>query len=100
MCNEREEAAVKIKTANKKMMNDVSIKVFSKIAAARSYVNQLSKKAAGDMASDKKGQAILEYGILFVAVGLGLVFAVTRLKDTISAKLDEAGQQIQGIKSK
>ena len=52
------------------------------------------------MASDKKGQAILEYGILFVAVGLGLVFAVTRLKDTISNKLDEAGQQIQGIKSK
>lgn len=82
------------------MFSKFATNAYCKVAATSSYVAKLGQKAKADMASDKKGQAILEYGILFVAVGLGLVFAVTRLKDTISNKLDEAGQQIQGIKSK
>lgn len=82
------------------MLKDIIIKSFTKAASANVYAANLAKKAKEDMASDKKGQAILEYGILFVAVGLGLILAVTRLKDSISSKLDEAGQEIQGIKSK
>lgn len=82
------------------MFKDFSTKAFAKAASVKGYVRELSARAKQDMESDKKGQAILEYGILFVAVGLGLVFAVTRLKNTISNKLDEAGSQIQGISSK
>lgn len=82
------------------MLNKVTTKAFVKVISAKTYFNQLAVRAKQDMASDKKGQTILEYGILFVAVGLGLVYAVTRLKDTISSKLDEAGREIQGVKSK
>lgn len=77
------------------MLKDFATKIFTKAASANIYVANLAKKAKTDMASDKKGQAILEYGILFVAVGLGLVFAVTKLKNVIAQKLDQAGQEIQ-----
>ena len=75
------------------MLKDFATKAFTKVASTNVYVANLAKKAKADMASDKKGQAILAYGLLFV--GLGLVFAVTRLKDVISQKLDQAGQEIQ-----
>lgn len=77
------------------MLKDFATKAFTKVASTNVYVANLAKKAKADMASDKKGQAILEYGILFVAVGLGLVFAVTKLKNVIAQKLDQAGQEIQ-----
>ena len=83
------------------MLKDYARAAFAKAASMNAYVGTLAKKAKTDMASDKKGQAILEYGILFVAVGLGLVFAVTKLKNVIANKLDEAGNEIQtNVKSK
>ena len=82
------------------MFNTLTTKAFAKVASAKTYMQELSRRAEKDMASDKKGQAILEYGILFVAVGLGLVLAVTKLKNTIAQKLDEAGNEInKNVKS-
>ena len=75
-------------------MKNVTTKVFSIVSSAKAYANALAVRAKKDMASDKKGQGILEYGVLFIVVGLGLVLAVQGLKDKISAQLTKAGDMV------
>lgn len=80
-----------------KKMKNISIKAMSKIAAGKSYVNTLAARAKRDLASDKKGQGILEYGVLFIVVGLGMLAAVSFLKNTMSNKLDEASASLSKV---
>ncbi len=79
------------------MIKNISTKAFTAALSAKAYMKKLSDKAAADMASDKKGQAILEYAVLFVAVGLGLVMAVKKLRSQIETKLNNAGQELTGV---
>ena len=58
----------------------------------------LAKKADGHIASDKKAQGILEYGLLFVVVGLALIVGLRKLKDSLNAKLGEATNSINNTK--
>ena len=78
-------------------MNNISIKAMSKIAAGKSYVKTLAARAKKDLASDKKGQGILEYGVLFIVVGLGMLVAVSYLKNTMSNKLKEASDSLSRV---
>ena len=77
------------------MFNKINIEVFSKISSGKAYVKELARRAKQDMASpDKKGQAILEYGIIFVVVGLSLITAARALKESVAGKLNDATQTI------
>lgn len=80
------------------MFNKVTTNAMSAIASTKARVDMLAKNAKTHVAGDKKAQGILEYGLLFVIVGLGLIAALGTLKETISNKLNEAGQKISSQK--
>lgn len=80
------------------MFQSLAIRTASKLACAKTSVMSLAKKADGHIASDKKAQGILEYGLLFVVVGLALIEGLRRLKDSLNAKLGEATNSINNTK--
>lgn len=80
------------------MFQSLAIRTASKLACAKTSVMSLAKKADGHIASDKKAQGILEYGLLFVVVGLALIMGLRRLKDSLNAKLGEATEAINNTK--
>lgn len=80
------------------MFQSLAIRTASKLACAKTSVMSLAKKADGHIASDKKAQGILEYGLLFVVVGLALIVGLRRLKDSLNAKLGEATNSINNTK--
>lgn len=80
------------------MFQSLAIRTASKLACAKTSVMSLAKKADGHIASDKKAQAILEYGLLFVVVGLALILGLRKLKDSLNAKLGEATNSINNTK--
>ena len=80
------------------MFQSLAIRTASKLACAKTSVMSLAKKADGHIASDKKAQGILEYGLLFVVVGLALIVGLRNLKDSLNAKLGEATNSINNTK--
>ena len=80
------------------MFQSLAIRTVSKLACAKTSVMSLAKKADGHIASDKKAQGILEYGLLFVVVGLALIMGLRKLKDSLNAKLGEATESINNTK--
>lgn len=76
------------------MFQSLAIRTASKLACAKTSVMSLAKKADGHIASDKKAQGILEYGLLFVVVGLALIAGLRKLKDSLNSKLGEATESI------
>lgn len=80
------------------MFQSLAIRTASKLACAKTSVMSLAKKADGHIASDKKAQGILEYGLLFVVVGLALIVGLRKLKDSLNAKLGEATNSINNTK--
>ena len=80
------------------MFQSLAIRTASKLACAKTSVMSLAKKADGHIASDKKAQGILEYGLLFVVVGLALTVGLRKLKDSLNAKLGEATNSINNTK--
>ena len=80
------------------MFQSLAIRTASKLACAKTSVMSLAKKADGHIASDKKAQGILEYGLLFVVVGLALIVGLRKLKDSLNAKLGEATNSINDTK--
>jgi len=60
-------------------------------------VTTLASRAKKDLASDKKGQGILEYGVLLIVVGLGMFVAVTALKNTMANKLNQASSMLGNV---
>ena len=63
---------------------------------ARDYAINFEKQARGHVLGDKKAQGILEYGIIIAVVSLGVLSAVTGVKNAIVSKLSEATKQILG----
>ena len=80
------------------MFQSLAIHTASKLACAKTNVRSLAKKADGHIASDKKAQGILEYGLLFVVVGLALIMGLRKLKDALSSKLEDATKTINDTK--
>ena len=80
------------------MFQSLAIRTASKLACAKTSVKSLAKKADGHIASDKKAQGILEYGLLFVVVGLALIAGLRTLKNSLNSKLGEATKSINSTK--
>lgn len=80
------------------MFQSLAIRTVSKLACAKTSVKSLANKANEHVASDKKAQGILEYGLLFVVVGLALIIGLRKLKDALSAKLEDATKTINDTK--
>ena len=80
------------------MFQSLAIRTVSKLACAKTSVKSLANKANEHVASDKKAQGILEYGLLFVVVGLALIMGLRKLKDALSAKLEDATKTINDTK--
>lgn len=80
------------------MFKELAIKAFAKTASAKTKMIQLANQAKTDLASEKKGQGILEYAVLFIFVGLGLVMAVGFLKDAVTEKMQQSAQSVSSIK--
>jgi len=80
------------------MFQSLAIRTVSKLACAKTSVKSLANKANEHVASDKKAQGILEYGLLFVVVGLALIMGLRKLKEALSSKLDDATKTINDTK--
>lgn len=80
------------------MFQSLAIRTVSKLACAKTSVKSLANKANEHVASDKKAQGILEYGLLFVVVGLALIMGLRKLKEALSSKLDDATKTINNTK--
>ena len=80
------------------MFQSLAIRTASKLACAKTSVKSLANKANEHVASDKKAQGILEYGLLFVVVGLALIAGLRKLKDSLNSKLGEATNSINNTK--
>ena len=80
------------------MFQSLAIRTVSKLACAKTSVKSLANKANEHVASDKKAQGILEYGLLFVVVGLALIMGLRKLKDALSYKLEDATKTINDTK--
>lgn len=80
------------------MFQSLAIRTVSKLACAKTSVKSLANKANEHVASDKKAQGILEYGLLFVVVGLALIMGLRKLKDALSSKLEDATKTINETK--
>lgn len=80
------------------MFQSLAIRTVSKLACAKTSVKSLANKANEHVASDKKAQGILEYGLLFVVVGLALIIGLRKLKDALSSKLEDATKTINDTK--
>ena len=80
------------------MFQSLAIRTVSKLACAKTSVKSLANKANEHVASDKKAQGILEYGLLFVVVGLALIIGLRNLKDALSSKLEDATKKINNTK--
>jgi hypothetical protein len=80
------------------MFQSLAIRTVSKLACAKTSVKSLANKANEHVASDKKAQGILEYGLLFVVVGLALIMGLRKLKDALSSKLEDATKTINDTK--
>lgn len=80
------------------MFQSLAIRTASKLACAKTSVKSLANKANEHVASDKKAQGILEYGLLFVVVGLALIMGLRKLKEALSSKLDDATKTINNTK--
>lgn len=80
------------------MFQSLAIRTVSKLACAKTSVKSLANKANEHVASDKKAQGILEYGLLFVVVGLALIIGLRKLKDALSSKLENATKTINETK--
>ena len=80
------------------MFQSLAIRTASKLACAKTSVKSLANKANEHLASDKKAQGILEYGLLFVVVGLALIMGLRKLKDALSSKLEDATKTINDTK--
>ena len=80
------------------MFQSLAIRTVSKLACAKTSVRSLANKANEHVASDKKAQGILEYGLLFVVVGLALIMGLRKLKDALSSKLEDATKTINDTK--
>lgn len=80
------------------MFQSLAIRTVSKLACAKTSVKSLANKANEHVASDKKAQGILEYGLLFVVVGLALIMGLRELKNALSSKLEDATKTINDVK--
>ena len=59
---------------------------------AKSVLHSVSKR----ITDDERGQGIVEYGIVLAVVALLLIGPLTTLRESITAKLNQAAQAISG----
>ena len=80
----------------KQNINDIAVYGYSCFQTAKtSLLNHKTRKMfISRITKNEKAQGILEYGLIIALVSLGVLVGVTKLKDTINAKLTSAGEEI------
>lgn len=78
--------------------NEMCIGAYGYMSAIKQRGINFERNAREHIKSGNKAQGILEYGLIIALVSVAVIFAVTKLKDQIVGKLEEASTTIQNAK--